>query len=74
MTANRAIRPLLDQLGHTITPTNKRLYSAAEVTSYAAGTFLVFDQVSPLRRAQRPERVEDQGTNGLVGAAPHIFC
>ena len=41
MTANRAIRqirPLLDQAGYTITPTQKRLYSAADLTAYALST------------------------------------
>lgn len=39
MTANRAIRqirPLLDQIGHTITPTEQHLYSVTDLTAYAA--------------------------------------
>jgi transposase len=41
MTANRAIRqirPLLDQAGYTITPIQKRLYSAADLIAYAFET------------------------------------
>jgi hypothetical protein len=44
MTANRAIRqirPLLDQIGHTITPTEKHLYSMADLTAYAARTGII---------------------------------
>ena len=41
MTANRAIRqiqPLLDRAGYTITPTQKRLYSASDLAAYALST------------------------------------
>jgi hypothetical protein len=44
MTANRAIRqirPLLDQIGHTITPTEKRLYSVADLTTFSARTGII---------------------------------
>ncbi|MFI6505681.1 ISAzo13 family transposase [Nonomuraea typhae] len=41
MTANRAIRqirPLLEQAAHTITPVDKSLYTAADLTAYAIST------------------------------------
>ncbi|GAA1007904.1 hypothetical protein Aple_044230 [Acrocarpospora pleiomorpha] len=41
MTANRAIRqiqPLLDQADYAITPNSKRLYTAADLTTYVIST------------------------------------
>ncbi|MGW4412806.1 transposase family protein [Nonomuraea sp. NPDC004702] len=49
MTANRAIRqirPLLEQVGYTITPAPKRLYSAADLITYAMSTGAVTNKIN----------------------------